>query len=44
MSPVMIVWYLILKETEIRNLRLVIRALFDNVPLEEIKGYLVVTV
>jgi len=44
MSPVMIVWYLILKETEVRNLRLVIRALFDNVPLEEIKGYLVMTV
>lgn len=44
MSPVMIVWYLILKETEVRNLRLVIRALFDNVPLEEIKDYLVMTV
>ncbi len=44
MSPVMIVWYLILKETEVRNLRIVLRALFDNIPLEEIKDYLVMTV
>ena len=44
MSPVMIVWYLILKETEVRNLRLVLRALFDNVPIEEIRDYLVMTV
>ncbi len=44
MSPVMIVWYLILKENEVRNERLILRALFDNVPLEEIKDYLVMKV
>jgi vacuolar-type H+-ATPase subunit C/Vma6 len=41
MSPIMIVWYLILKENEVRNLRLVLRATFDSVPIEEIKDYLV---
>jgi len=41
MSPLMIVWYLILEENEIRNLRLIIKAMFDNVPVEEIKDYLV---
>jgi V/A-type H+-transporting ATPase subunit C len=44
MSPVMVIWYLILKETEIRNIRLVVRALFDNIPLEQIRDYLVVSV
>jgi len=34
-------WYLIVKESEIRNLRLVLKATFDNIPVEEIKGYLV---
>jgi len=41
MSPLMVVWYLILEENEIRNLRLIIKAMFDNIPLEEIKDYLV---
>jgi vacuolar-type H+-ATPase subunit C/Vma6 len=41
MSPVMIIWYLILKEIEVRNLRLVLRAILDSVPVEEIKDYLV---
>ncbi|MFC1897696.1 V-type ATPase subunit [Chloroflexota bacterium] len=40
-SPLMIAWYLILKETEIRNLRLILKAMFDNIPVEEIKNYLV---
>ncbi|MFC1950140.1 V-type ATPase subunit [Chloroflexota bacterium] len=41
LSPLIIAWYLILKEVEIRNLRLVLKATFDNVPIEEIKNYLV---
>ena len=41
MTPLMIVWYLILKEVEIKNLRLVLKAAFDNIPVDEIKGYLV---
>ncbi len=41
LSPLVIVWYLILKEVEIRNLRLILKAMFNNIPLEEIKMYLV---
>jgi len=41
LSPLMVVWYLILEETEIRNLRLILKATFDNVPVEEIRNYLV---
>ena len=41
MTPLMIVWYLIVKEVEIKNLRLVLKAAFDNIPVDEIKGYLV---
>jgi len=41
MTPLMIVWYLIVKELEVRNLRLVLKAAFDNIAMEEIKDYLV---
>ncbi len=41
LSTSVIVWYLIVKELEIRNLRLILKAMFDNVSLEEIKQYLV---
>jgi len=41
MTPLMIVWYLIVKEVEIKNLRLVLKAAFDNIPMDEIKEYLV---
>ena len=41
LSPLMVVWYLILEETEIRNLRLILKAMFDNIPAEEIRNYLV---
>jgi vacuolar-type H+-ATPase subunit C/Vma6 len=41
LSPLVMAWYLILKETEIRNLRIIFRAIYDNVSIEEIKGYLV---
>lgn len=41
MSPVVVVWYLFLKEIEVRNVRLVLKAALDNIPFEEIKNYLV---
>jgi len=41
LSPLVMAWYLVLKETEIRNLRIVFRAIYDNVSVEEIKKYLV---
>ncbi len=43
LSPLVIAWYLILKELEIRNLRLVLKAMFDNVSLEEVRQYLVLS-
>jgi vacuolar-type H+-ATPase subunit C/Vma6 len=41
MTPLMIVWYLVLKELEVRNLRLVLKATFDNIAVDAIKDYLV---
>jgi len=41
LSPLVMAWYLILKETEIRNLRIIFRAIYDNISIEEIKKYLV---
>jgi len=41
MSPLSMVWYLIVKETEIRNLRLVMKAVLDNRDIDEIKNHLV---
>jgi len=43
LSPVMIAWYLMLKESEIRNVRLVLKAIFDGISPVEIKSYLVVS-
>lgn len=43
LSPLMIAWYLILKEVEIRNLRLILKAMFDNIPVEEIRNCLVLS-
>jgi len=43
LSPVMIAWYLMLKESEIRNVRLVLKAIIDGIPPVEIKGYLVIS-
>jgi len=42
LSPLVIVWYLVLKEVELRNLRLIAKAIFDNISPEEIREYLVV--
>ena len=41
LSPLVMAWYLVLKELEIRNLRLILKAMFDNIPVEEIRQYLV---
>ncbi len=41
LSPLMILYYLILKEAEIRDLRLILKAMVDGIPLEETKSYLV---
>jgi len=41
LSPLVMAWYLVLKEVEIRNLRLVLRAILDGVPVQEVRDYLV---
>ena len=41
MSPAVIIWYVVSKEIEIRNLRLILKAVMDNIQLEEIRNYLV---
>lgn len=41
MSPLVMAWYLILKETEMRNVRLILKAIVDHLPVEDVKHYLV---
>lgn len=41
LSPLVMAWYLIFKEVEIRNLRLILKAIADSMPVDEIKRYLV---
>jgi vacuolar-type H+-ATPase subunit C/Vma6 len=41
LSPLVMVWYLVLKEIEIRNLRIVFRIIYDNASVENIKRYLI---
>ncbi len=41
LSPLVMAWYLVLKEFEIRNLRLILKTIADGIPTEEIKEYLV---
>jgi vacuolar-type H+-ATPase subunit C/Vma6 len=41
LSPLVMAWYIVLKEVEIRNLRLVLKAILDGVPVQEVKNYLV---
>jgi vacuolar-type H+-ATPase subunit C/Vma6 len=41
LSPLVMAWYLILKEVEIRNLRIALKAIVDGVPVQEIKNYVV---
>ena len=42
LSPLVVIWYLILKETEVRNLRLILKAITDGVAVEEVKRYLLI--
>jgi vacuolar-type H+-ATPase subunit C/Vma6 len=42
LSPTNLLWHLILKEMEIRNVRLILKALADGMSTSEIKDYLVV--
>lgn len=42
LSPSNMLWYLILKEQEIRNVRLILKAFTDGIPLSEIEDYLVI--
>jgi V/A-type H+-transporting ATPase subunit C len=41
LSPLVMAWYLILKEFEMRNLRLILKTIADGIPTEAIKEYLV---
>ncbi len=41
LSTVTALWYLVLKEAEIRGLRLALKAIFDKVPLDEIRKLVV---
>jgi vacuolar-type H+-ATPase subunit C/Vma6 len=41
LSSVTALWYVILKESEVRSLRLTLKAVFDNIPLEEIRKLVV---
>ncbi len=43
MSPLVVLWYLILKEIEIRNMRLVLKGIFDKTPMADIRSFMVVT-
>jgi V/A-type H+-transporting ATPase subunit C len=42
LSPTNLLWHLILKETEIRNVRLLLKTLADGMSTSEIKDYLVI--
>ncbi|MDD5082528.1 MAG: V-type ATPase subunit [Dehalococcoidales bacterium] len=41
LSPLVLVWYLLLKETEVRNLRLILKAAFDGMSLDRVRDSLV---
>lgn len=43
LSPLVIAWHIILKELEIQNLRLILKAMLDNIPPEEVRQYLVLS-
>ncbi len=40
LSPLVMAWYLVLKEIELRNLRLLLKAIYDGIAVEEVKRYL----
>lgn len=41
LSPCNLLWYLIVKETEIRNLRIILKSLEDGIELSDVRDYLV---
>ena len=41
MSPLNIMWFLLLKEIEVRNLRMILKLVFDKLPTEEVKSLVV---
>lgn len=41
LSLVAVLWYLVIKEIELRNLRLIIKGMLDNLPFNDIKRHLV---
>lgn len=41
LSPLVMAWYIVLKEVEVRNLRLILKAIVDGVPVQEVREYLV---
>lgn len=41
LSPLVMAWYIVLKEIEVRNLRLVLKAIVDGIPVQEVNEYLV---
>ena len=41
LSSLVMAWYLILKEVEVRNLRIVLKAIVDGAPIQEVKDFLV---
>jgi V/A-type H+-transporting ATPase subunit C len=43
MSPLLAVWYLIIKEIEVRNLRIILKSAFDGISVEEIRENLVLS-
>ena len=40
LSPLVMAWFLVLKEIELRNLRLLLKAIYDGVAADEVKRYL----
>jgi len=42
LSPSVLAWHLHVKELEMRNLRVVLKAMFDSIPVEEIRHRLVI--
>ncbi len=42
LSPLVALWYLILKESEVRNIRLILKAIYDGVAVDEVKRYLLI--
>ena len=42
MSPLVVLWYLVLKEIEVRNMRLVLKGILDKTPMADIRNFMVI--